>query len=255
MWAQIVKKGLNKKTTKGLKKTTKGHKKTTKGKGGGQGQGQKCSPVWKTGRWPTGRTVFQNGRNPVPEEIDIKYGRQTNSAGIPQCVQRKTGKIAVLMGKEKSFTTRFRMFQKPNETDEEFQKRKTETENKRLGLLFCPELVDITLDPTLSREQRLEGFHKFVEENYPEDIVPRGSIYGNDLVQVLYGETEKYRRVKPGETAENVPKFCTIRGGLFLELTLDLEVVWINPGTRFKIKQSYESGMEYIITDEDFDVA
>lgn len=218
--------------------------KTTNG-GGGSGRGKEHSlSMWKTARVPYGKGMFKDGVW-VYKQKDIRYCLHTNLAGIQQC-RRQNGQIAVLMGTERSFTSQFCA---PNSrrgaTEEE--------EEKRLRLLFCPELVEITLDPTLSKEQRLDRFYKFIEENYPEDIYDDAP-EGYDMLPVRYGVYEDYRKPKPGETAENVPKYCTLRDGLFLELTFDLRVEWINPGTKFKIMVDHAYGAEYLITDKDFDV-
>lgn len=182
---------------------------------------------------------------------DSQYRIRTNPAGIPQ-YQRQDGRIAVLMGTETPYTSRFCAVRKwSRETDEKFQERMKKAEEKRLHMLFCPELVEITLDPTLSSEQRLDRFHKFIEENYPEDMDEDD----DDMLQVVgYGETLGYRELRPEDTPSNVSKFCKVRNGIFTELKFDLRVVWMNPGTKFKIREDLEYGNEELITDEDFDV-
>ena len=226
--------------------------KTTKG-GGGSGRGKEhSSSEWKTARVPYGKGTYKDG-GLVYKQKDIRYRLHTNIAGIQQC-KRQSGEIAVLLGTEKAFTSRFRTSNsRRGATEKEFQERMKKAEEKRLSMLFCPELVEITLDPTLSRENRLGRFHKFIEENYPEDIYDDGA-GGYDMLPVGYGVRVDYREPKPGETAENVPKYCTLRDGLFLELTFDLRVEWIKPWTKFKIMENDEYGIEYLITDEDFDV-
>ena len=246
MWAAIVKKGLHNKMGDITGKRSVYSKTTNRG---GGGQGRKCSlSVWKTARVPYGKGTFKDG-DWVYKQKDIKYRLHTNPAGIQQC-KRQSGHIAVLMGSEKTYTSQFRVFRTHKETDGEFQERTKKAKEKRLRMLFCPELVEITLDPTLSREQRLDRFHKFIEENYPEDMNEDEWLNA----QVGYGENVNYRDLKPGDTHDNVSKFCKVEGGQFVELTFDLRVVWIKPGTKFKIMEDIEYGTEYLITDEDFDV-
>ena len=250
MWAAVVKKGLSKK------------KDGTQGITGGARGPERSLDVWKIGTGPKGNGTYKNGKwingKWIQQQQQFRYRNYTNPAGIRQC-KRQDGKIAVLLGKESTYTSNLRTYprKRDNETDEEFQKRTKEQKEKRLHLLFCPEIVEITVDPTLSREQRVDKLIKFFAENYPDDF------YTNiDDVRIpRYGLYSKYRELKAGETNSNVPKFCTfhpenkeLRMRAFVrEISLDLKVEWVNPGVKISIMESSEYGTEYLVTDENFD--
>ena len=241
MWAAIVKKGQSKK------------KNGTQDDTGGARGSESSLDVWKIGT--QGKLTFENDRL-VDKQQQFKYRIHTNRAGIRQC-KRQDGKIAVLLGKERTYTSELRTYQRKrdNETDEEFQKRTKEEKEKRLHLLFCPEIVEMTVDPTLSREQRVGRFIKFFAENYPEDFYTNE----NDITVPRYGLYSEYRELKAGETANNMPKFCTFcpenRGlsAFALEFRLDLKVEWVKPGVKISIMENFEYGTEYLVTDENFD--
>lgn len=245
MWAKIVKEG------KGKPKDSK--KDVT---GGARGP-ERSLDVWKIGTGPKGNGIYKNGKW-IQQQQQFRYRNYTNPAGIRQC-KRQDGKIAVLLGKERTYTSRLRTYPRKldNETDEEFQKRTKEEKEKRLHLLFCPEIVEMTVDPTLSREQRVGRFIKFCAENYPDDL------YTNmdDIIVPQYGLYSEYRKLKAGETNNNLPKFCTFHpedrvleiSAYVMEIRLDLEVKWVNPGVKISIMENSEYGSEYLITDENFD--
>ena len=245
MWAAVVKKGLSKKKD-GKKDIT----------GGARGP-ERSLDVWKIGTGPKGNGIYKNGKW-IQQQQQFRYRNYTNPAGIRQG-KRQDGKIAVLVGKEGTYTSNLRTYpmKRYNETDEEFQKRIKEKNEKRLHLLFCPEIVEMTVDPTLSREQRVGRLIKFFAENYPDDF------YTNmdDIRLPLYGLHSKYRELKAGETNSNVPKFCTFSPenrelqipAYVREISLDLEVEWVKPGVKISIMESSEYGTEYLVTDENFD--
>jgi len=229
MWAAIVKKGLR--TNEGDKKGKKSvSSKTTNDRGGGASKQERPLNVWKTGSEPHGHGTLQDGEW-VYEQKEFKYRHYTNPAGTRQC-QRQDGRIAVLVGKTGLYTSAICRYSRklPSETQEEFRKRTTHTNKKRRHLLFCPEVVDLTVDPTLSDKQRVSRFYKFISENYPEDF---------------YTTAEGDRRLKYG-----------VKEHFFVlwEMKFDLEVKWVNPGVKIKIMQNDDYGIEYLVTDEDFDV-
>ena len=231
MWAAIAKKGLR--TNGGDKKGKEESLKNMKNVGGG-GTSKQEHPlnVWKTGSGPHGNGTFKNGEW-VYEQTQFKYRHYTNPAGNRQC-QRQDGRIAVLVGQEGLYTSSIYTYplKRANETHEEFRKRTTQTNKKRLHLLFCPEVVDLTVDPTLSDKQRISRFYKFISENYPEDFYT--TVDGDR--RLAYGVKEHFR--DPASW----------------EMKFDLEVKWVNPGVKIKIMENHDYGMEYLVTDEDFDV-
>ena len=260
MWAAIVKKEPSKKKN-GTQDVTGGARGPDRHKDREDRGTESSLDVWKIGT--QGNMTFENGRW-VDKQQQFRYRNHTNRAGIRQC-KRQDGKIAVLLGKKRTYTSRFWTYprKRDNETDEEFQKRTKEEKEKRLHLLFCPEIVEMTVDPTLSREQRVGRFIKFFAENYPDDFSN-----ADDIAVPRYGLYSEYRELKAGETANNVPKFCTFRpedrqlglpglpGGLpafVMEFRLDLEVEWVKPGVKISIMENFESGTEYLVTDENFD--
>ena len=231
MWAAIAKKGLR--TNEGDKKGKKSvSSKTTNDSGGGTSKQERPLNVWKTGSEPHGDGTLQN-EVWVYEQKEFKYRHYTNPAGTRQC-QRQDGRIAVLVGQERLYTSAMRTYprKRANETQEEFRKRTTHTNKKRRHLLFCPEVVDLTVDPTLSDKQRIGRFYKFISENYPEDFYTTADV-GRRLP---YGVKEHFR--DPASW----------------EMKFDLEVKWVKPGVKIKIMENHEYGMEYLVTDEDFDV-
>lgn len=265
MWAAAVKKGLNNsnrketqketRTAKCKKSRTKARTKATQRVTGGGGGGT-YSSMWKNGRGPVGNGKWVDGEI-VHDQEDFKYRRRTNSAGVQQCM-RQDGRIAVLTSKNGTYTTQFRSYNRcrHKETEEEFQKRVKTSTQKRVRMTFCPELVDIVLEPTLTNDEQVTRLYNFVMQNYPGDTY-RDS---HEILTMKYGTHTEIYKATPGETAKNLPKYSRYchANELFEEPYIhseifDLKVTWLKLGVKFKITEDHEYGCEYIITDEDFD--
>jgi len=256
MWTAAVKKGLDEKT-----QTTGGEQEVSpqisggggggssgSGSGGGGGSsgsgggggGGGAQMMWKRGK-EDGKTNYTEEDGFVTEKVDVTYRHCTNPAGVQQC-RREDGRVALLTGRDSVFTSSFRCPHRRDETDEEYAEMKRTAEEKRIRMLFSPELVDIVLHPTLTNEQKLGKLYDFVEQNYPEDFY---TDFDGDRV-LKYGINQVYRDAEPGESAWRMSKF---------DMQFDLRVYWLKPGVRFKLMVEHGYEREYLVTDEDFDTA
>ena len=103
MWAAIVKKGLSKKKN-GTQDVTGGARGPDRHKDREDRGTESSLDVWKIGS----NMTFENGRL-VDKQQQFRYRNHTNRAGIRQC-KRQDGKIAVLLGKKRTYTSRLRTY-------------------------------------------------------------------------------------------------------------------------------------------------